>query len=327
MKPIIIALFNNKGGVGKTTVAYHLAHMFPRIGYPTLAVDIDPQANLTSAFFDEEFLSERLENPKGGETIYSCIEPIMEGTGDIEEPQPINVADGVFVLNGDLRLSLFEDKLSDAWPRNYEGDMSALRATTSFYRIMLKCAEKCGAKIILVDVGPNLGAINRAVMLSVDYLILPLAVDLFSLQGLRNLGPKICDWRKYWETICSRYPNPAIPIPSGRMEPIGYVILQHAMRLDRPVLSYERWLKRIPNEYRSSVLSELLGEETIPSDPNCLATLRHYRSLMPMAHDARKPVFDLQPADGAIGGHGKLVTTARDEFKTLSENIIRRIKE
>ncbi|MDI6781095.1 MAG: ParA family protein [bacterium] len=328
MKPIIIALFNNKGGVGKTTVVYHLAHIFPRIGYPTLAVDLDPQANLTEAFFDEESLTDRLENPGKGETIYSCIEPIMEGTGDIEEPKPLKVADGVFVLNGDLRLSLFEDKLSDAWPRNYEGDMSALRATTSFYRIMLKGAEKCGAKVVLVDVGPNLGAINRATILSVDYLILPLAVDLFSLQGLRNLGPKIRDWRKYWKTICGNNPNLAIPIPPGEINPIGYIVLQHAMRLDRPVLSYERWLKRIPEEYNSSVLGISSRDEIKALDPtNCLASLRHYRSLIPMSYEARKPVFDLQPADGAIGGHTKLVTTAYNEFKTLSENIIKKIKE
>lgn len=327
MTPKIIGLFNNKGGVGKTTVVYHLAHLFPRIGYPTMAVDLDPQANLTEAFFDEEDISERLENPEKGETVYSCIEPIMEGTGDIIAPQPIKIADGLFVLCGDLRLSLFEDKLSDAWPRNYEGDRSALRTTTSFYRIMLMGAERCGAKIVLVDVGPNLGAINRAVILSVDYLILPLAVDLFSLQGLRNLGPKIRDWRKNWDTIRSQNPNPSIPIPLGRMEPVGYVVLQHAIRLDRPVLSYNRWLERIPQEYRRSVLniSEKQGIE--PSDQNCLATLRHYRSLMPMAHESRKPVFDLQPVDGAIGGHVNLVNTSLKEFKSLAETIIKKIEE
>jgi len=326
MKPTIIALFNNKGGVGKTSVVYHLSYIFPRIGYPTLAVDLDPQANLTEAFFDEEVMAERLENPKEGETIYSCIEPIIEGTGDIIDAEPIKVADGVFVLSGDLGLSLFEDKLSDAWPRNYEGDKSALRTTTSFYRIMLKGAQKCSAKIILVDVGPNLGAINRATILSVDYLVFPLAVDLFSLQGLRNLGPKIRDWRKHWQTICGNNPHPSIQIPSGKMEPVGYVVLQHAMRLDRPVKSYNRWLARIPKEYRHSVLNINQEQEIGVPDSNCLGTLRHYRSLMPMAHEARKPVFDLQPADGAIGSHGKLVTTAREEFISLAKAIIERIR-
>jgi chromosome partitioning protein len=51
-----LILFNNKGGVGKTTLAYHLSHMLARIGYRTLAVDLDPQANLTSAFFEEDLL-------------------------------------------------------------------------------------------------------------------------------------------------------------------------------------------------------------------------------------------------------------------------------
>lgn len=51
-----IALFNNKGGVGKTTLTYHLAHMVARLGWRVLAVDLDPQANLTSAFFDEDAL-------------------------------------------------------------------------------------------------------------------------------------------------------------------------------------------------------------------------------------------------------------------------------
>ncbi len=327
MKPKIIAFFNNKGGVGKTTVVYHLAHMFPRIGYPTLAVDLDPQANLTSAFFDEESIVERFENPKKGETIYSCIEPIMEGTGDIQEPQPIKITDGVFILGGDLRLSIFEEKLSNIWPQTYGGkDMGALRTATSFYRIMLKGAEICEAEIILVDVGPNLGAINRASILSVDYLVFPLAVDLFSLRGLCNLGPKIREWQKDWqENICTKYSNPTIPIPLGEVKPLGYVVLQHAMRLDRPVKSYNRWLERIPQEYHFSVLNMNEEQKIESPDPNCLSTLRHYRSLMPMAHDAHKPVFDLLPADGAIGGHVNLVNTAYNEFKSLAEAIIEKI--
>lgn len=323
MKPIIIAFFNNKGGVGKTTTVYHLAHMFPQIGYPTLAVDLDPQANLTSAFFNEEEITKRLENPITGENIYSCIEPIIKGIGDIHEPKPIKITDGLFLVAGDLNLSLFEDKLSDAWPRNYEGREDALRITTAFYRIMLKAAESSESMIVLVDIGPNLGAINRAVILSSDYLVVPMAVDLFSLQGLQNLGPTIRNWRGYWQTISQRNPNPPIPIPSGRMEPSGYVVLQHAVRLDRPVLSYERWLNRIPEEYRHSVLnSDEKKEVKLSEDHNCLAQLRHYRSLMPMAHDARKPVFNLQPADGAIGGHIQLVKMAREEFKTLAEAIL-----
>lgn len=54
---------------------------------------------------------------------------------------------------------------------------------------MQKAATKVQADIILVDIGPNLGAINRSVLLATDYVTIPLGADLFSLQGLKNLGP------------------------------------------------------------------------------------------------------------------------------------------
>ena len=320
----IVALFNNKGGVGKTTVAYHLAHMMARIGCPTLAVDLDPQANLTASFLTDDELEFIWENRNPLRTVFHSIEPIKEGIGDMEPPEPLPVDTGLHVICGDLRLSLFEDKLSDAWPRCYEGDNSALRASTAFYRMIRVCAEQVGAAVVIVDVGPNLGAINRVALLAADYLVFPLEADMFSLQGLRNLGPTVNNWRENWRTILSKYQVPPIETPPGAMKPLGYVVLQHAVRLDRPVKSYERWFRRIPEEYRQSVLNQ--GEDMPPleapdPDPYCLATLRHYRSLIPMAHDARKPVFDLKPADGAIGGHAKLVETARKEFQDLASAI------
>ena len=51
-----IAFFNNKGGVGKTTLAYHVAWMYAELGQRVLAVDLDPQANLTTIFLDEDQL-------------------------------------------------------------------------------------------------------------------------------------------------------------------------------------------------------------------------------------------------------------------------------
>jgi hypothetical protein len=49
--------------------------------------------------------------------------------------------------------------------------------------------------------------------------------------------------------------------------------------------------------------------------------LRNYGSLMPMAQDARKPMFDLKPADGAIGSHAALVERCRREFRALAERL------
>ena len=51
-----IVFFNNKGGVGKTTLVYHIAWMMKELGEKVLAADLDPQANLSSMFLDEERL-------------------------------------------------------------------------------------------------------------------------------------------------------------------------------------------------------------------------------------------------------------------------------
>jgi hypothetical protein len=111
-------------------------------------------------------------------------------------------------------------------------------------------------------------------------------------------------------------------LPPGEMEPAGYVVLQHPVRLDRPVRAYQKWLRRIPEVYREAVLGQAGG----PGEPDehCLATLRNYRSLMPMAQDARKPIFDLRPADGAIGSHAQLAQTCASEFQLLATTIAER---
>lgn len=319
-----IVFFNNKGGVGKTTLAYHLAEMLGRLGWRVLAADLDPQANLTSAFLDEEQLEELWEPEWGSGSVLSAVSPILEGTGDIAPPSPRRVSDRVWLLPGDLGLSRFEDRLSDAWPRVYNQDVAAVRATTAFHRLVQAAAREVGADVALLDVGPNLGAINRAAIIASDHIVVPLAADLYSLQGLRNLGPTVRKWRAQWERMRSLNEGVNFELAPGRMQPVGYVVLQHAVRLDRPVKAFQPWLERIPLWYAQYVLDGPAACDSTHEDVNSLATLRNYRSLMPYAQEARKPMFDLKPAHGAIGGHQKLVRICYDEFRSLALEIARR---
>ncbi|HEY7199188.1 MAG TPA: ParA family protein [Candidatus Dormibacteraeota bacterium] len=317
-----IAFFNNKGGVGKTTLAYHLAHMVSRLGHRVLAVDLDPQANLTSAFFDEERMELIWEGGEDG-TVFGAVEPILKGLGDIRVPEPAEVADNLWVLPGDLSLSRFEDRLSDSWPRGYEGDEAAIRVTTAFHRMSRVAASSVAADVVLLDVGPNLGAINRSALLAADWVVIPLAADLFSLQGLRNLGPTLRTWRANWQQNTFPRVPVGVDAPEGTMRPAGYVVLQHAVRLDRPVQAYDRWLRRIPAEFRQSVLADDEAPPAADEDPYRLASLRNYRSLMPLAQDARKPMFDLRAADGALGSTGRYVETCEREFRKLARTVLR----
>jgi len=318
----VIAFFNNKGGVGKTSLVYHLAWMFSDLGTRVLAADLDPQANLTAAFCDEDLLEGLWKDDARDFTIYRSIQPLVRGIGDIASAVPILVTDNLALLPGDLLLSGFEDELSAQWPASLSGNERAFRVLSAFWRVMQQAAAICKSDAILLDLGPNLGSINRTGLIASDYVVIPLAPDLFSLQGLRNLGPAFDRWRREWNDRLARKPDTDIPLPAGRIQPLGYVVHQHSVRLDRPVKAYDKWINRIPADYRSFVLGEVPnGALSIKDDPHRLASLRHYRSLMPMAQEARKPMFHLKPADGAIGAHLQSAQDAYRDFKALAQTI------
>ncbi|MGQ3055913.1 MAG: ParA family protein [Nevskia sp.] len=316
-----IAFFNNKGGVGKTTLVYHLAWMMADRGLKTLVVDLDPQANVTSMFLDETRLAqiwpEEGDHPK---TIFGAIRPILRGIGDVAAPHVEKFGKNLSLIPGDLGLSTFEDKLSDAWPRCHNRDESAFRTMTAFHRL-IQAGGGESTDVALIDVGPNLGAINRAALISSDHVLIPLAPDLFSLQGLRNLGPALRDWRDIWKALIPKGPKD-ISLPKGEIRPAGYVVMQHGVRDNRPVIANQRWMDRIPKVYRDAVLDD--SSQVAPSvvtDPYKLALLKHYRSLMSMAMEARKPIFHLKAADGAIGAHGEAVRDCYGDFFNLAKRV------
>ena len=319
-----VAFFNNKGGVGKTSLVYHLAWMFADHGIKTLAVDLDPQANLTAMFLNDDRLESLWPDGEHPETVFGVISPILRGTGDIAQPHVEPIADSLGLIAGDLGLSRFEDKLSAAWPNCHNRDESAFRTMTAFHRLV-QCGSQRGAELVLIDVGPNLGAINRSALIASDYVCLPLAPDLFSLQGLKNLGPTLGDWRSVWADLLKKAPAD-LPMPKGSIQPIGYIVMQHGIQDTRPVKAYQRWMDRIPSIYRDVVLGEdTLHSPIVADDPHCLSLLKHYRSLMPMAMEARKPIFFLKPADGAIGAHMEAVKSGYRDFQKLAVKIAEKI--
>ncbi|MGQ0663879.1 MAG: ParA family protein [Pseudomonadota bacterium] len=322
-----IAFFNNKGGVGKTTLVFHLAWRLAESGRRIVVADLDPQANVTASFLDEDRLEELWGEEAEDGTIFGCVRPLMEGTGDILAARVEAISDNLGLIVGNLALSRFEDQLSDGWPRCADGDARAFRVISALWRVIAAAAHESRAEFVLIDMGPNLGAINRAALIAADAIAFPLAPDLYSLQGLRNLGPTIRTWRQQWQDrITRRASGPSLELPAGRMEPIGYIVMRHAVRLDRPVRAYDRWINAIPKQYRSSVLeSPELAPEAAETDPYCLALLKHYASLLPLAQEARKPMFHLTAADGAIGSHAKAARDTARDFKALADRIVERL--
>ena len=315
-----VALFSNKGGVGTTQLVYHLAWMFADADIKTIAIDFDPQANLTAIFLNENRLGMLWPNGEHPETVYGAIQPIMHGLGEVSPPHVESITQNLGLIAGDLGLSRFEGTLSDAWSRCHNRDESALRTLSAFYHIV-QSGKDWGAELVLIDIGPNLGAINRSALMASDHIALPLASDLSSLQGLKNSGPTLREWRDMWTNIKTKTPHTP-STPPGIMQPIGYIVIQHGIRKTHPINPYQRWMDHIPGVYREVVLSESVDHlPLVINDPYNLASLKHYHSLMPLAIEANKPMFFLKPADGAIGSHLAAVRTCYKDFRNLAYRI------
>ena len=308
--------------------------MLSETGHKVLACDLDPQANLTAMFLEEDRLETIYEDDDGASspagTILQCVRPLMQ-VGDLQSPNLQEITGELHLIPGELALAGFEDTLSGQWP-NALGSSDLyrpFRILTAFSTIMQDGASQVDASFILADVGPNLGAINRSALIATDYVIVPLGADLFSLQGLRNLGPTLRTWRTDWKKRLDNWVEPDFNLPKGDMHPIGYVVQQHSVRLSRPVKAYDKWVNRMPGEYARSLLEDQRGPYS-PSpnlDPNSLATVKHYRSLVPMAQEARKPIFNLTVADGAFGGHAAAAKDAYTDFRELADKIVRNIRQ
>lgn len=320
-----LTFFNHKAGVGKTSLVYHLAWMFAELRTNVLVADLDPQSSLTASFLEGWQLEDLWTPGSAQPSILSLVQPLLDRIGDIREPQVLPIHQRIGLIPGELGLSLFEDRLATAWGECLDDDpdnaAEAFRATTAFHRILEQAARKQSAELVLIDVGPHLGAINRAALVASDNVVIPLVADLFSLQGLRNLGPTLRAWRNGWQERKQKKPSGADSLPSGEMRPSGYLVMPPSLRDNSPVLAYRRWLACIPEVYREEVLGLPDGRNVATPDPDLLALLRNYRSLSLLAQESRKPMFLLRAADGAIGGHGMAVVECYKLFESLARRI------
>ncbi len=326
-----LVLFNNTGGVGKTTLTFHLAHMAARLGLRTVAIDYDPQSNLSAVLMGDDALGETWERPEGeARTAASCVDPVRRGIGVVRAPALTPIDHNLWLLPGHLVLSRFEQTLAEEWGKILASDHErALLVTTALATLAdgaAKAVPGGDADLVLIDAGPSLGALNRAALLACDAVLIPLAPDLFSLQGLKNVGPVLRTWRGDWNMARTRSPQMTSSLPHHLFEPIGYIVQQHLARVDRLPPGHQRWASQIPSVYKEYVLDEKGEAPDLEHDPACVALVKHFASLVPLAQQARKPMFDLKKADGIGGGQIQSVAQCRAAFEEIVRELARRLK-
>lgn len=220
-----ISIFNNKGGVGKTTLTFHLAHALAEMGHRTLVVDLDPQCNLTILGMGEELLHaiwsveddfvEDFQNARDKCTlkkfeevvsktrsVHFILKATEDGTADIGKlPPPHPLADNLDLIPGRLTMHLYEDKIAGRWSDVYQGDPLAIRTVTKPREVAEAYAKQRGYEYVIMDTSPSLGTLNKVIISTADGFLIPCMPDMFSLYGVRNIGNALTVWKKQFDTI------------------------------------------------------------------------------------------------------------------------------
>lgn len=320
-----ISIFNHKGGVGKTTLTFNLAYSLVDFGNRVLVIDADAQSNLTSIALDEGKLEDLYNN--SGYTIRKALDGIIRGSGDIFIDTAMEVTRGLYLIPGHIGISEYEAQLPTAWTECFTGYERGFRTHSAIHRLAEHIGEQVNADIILYDLGPNVGPLNRSLILSSDYFIIPVTPDRFSLMAIGSVGKNISKWYREWDTAKKQVSESiGFSIQKGNPKFVGYVAQQFNISRGRATLAFGHWNERILPEVIESIVNVIPSSLIVDCDKYELPSIKNYHSLVPAAQQYNKPIFRLYPPEINRGHLGK-VRECEDDFRLLTNAILERIQK
>lgn len=326
---VSIAMFNNKGGVGKTTVLCNLAsYLSQEQKKKVLIVDADPQCNSTTYVLDEDsFWSVYYD--KQCFTINDIILPLKTRGAYIDEDK-IKVMTshgfGFDIIPGSPKLAVSEDFLSGDWKDIKASEIRGIRSNMIFFDLLRKCSQY---DFVFFDMGPSLGAINRAILLACDYFITPMSSDIFSILALENIGSSLAEWKaKFNSTIDNLTPEDKEGLEGMNAQChikfLGYIFQQYITKSTdgnkRIVHAYEEILKQLPDQITEHLVKKINGD-ALCSLQYELGSIPNFYSLIPMSQSSHRPVFLLTSSDGVVGAHYQKVKEYGNIMGALATNI------
>lgn len=360
-----ISIFNNKGGVGKTTLTYHFAHALANLGHRTLVIDLDPQCNLTILGMDEDLIhsiweaedsfvedfdkarlalneqkyNDLLSTPR---SIHFLLKPTEDGVGDIPKlPPPHELADGLGLIPGRLTMHMYEDKISKLWSEAFQGDPQAIRTITKIRSLAKAYATKHGYEFVIMDTSPSLGALNKVIISTTDGFLIPCMPDMFSLYGIRNIGAALAGWKKQFHTMYSLLSDEKrSEFPENFIKLLGFTIynakrytaVNHPWNLATAHYHYALQIPEAITKYIPDQVRDHLSPALLNAPVGGEAVMHSHNTLPGMAQKYHTPIWNvpnlnsLETGDAStIRGNREIYFETRQSYQGFATSVLARI--
>lgn len=332
-KKIVFA--NNKGGVGKTTLAFNCAVSFAKKGYKTVLIDLDSQCNLSRlALGDNNFNSNLFSATE--KDAHDVLKGVIEGGSDIDLSVPfikLNEGDGnLFLLKGSINLSLYENILVTAYGQAASGQQLGYFQTSAIDRFLREKGLSEEIDVFVIDTSPSLSLLNRIILLGSDYFVVPMTPDAFSVQGIENLGNVFEGWKNNWKitgkalsgNIESKY------VLSGDGLFIGYIINSYNVYNQKPINDHEKWMEQIPEKVKKYLSEKHCRNGLVEKSwKSSLAEIKDYGRIPAKCQEDGVAIFNLNPellAD-CHQGTKENIDIAKVQFNDLSDRILQILED
>jgi len=340
----VIAMFNNKGGVSKTTTCFNLGWMLAELGHRVVMVDADPQCNLTGMMLDlsnnNALETYYVDNP--GANLKEALEPAFQS-----KPRPLEPVEcfegveqpGLFLVPGHVELA--EDETALGIAQQLSESVQALRNLPgSFHHLFQLTADAYNADYVLLDLSPGLGAVNQNLVATADHFLVPTSPDIFSVMAINSLARVLPQWASWAERAASlpALANADYPFPKPHLKFLGVVIQRYRLRNGSPTQGFERYFDELANAINNNFMPALQHADLVLPDAEYnavglvddqwLASIPDFNTLIADSQRARRPVFALTQQDvrrvGSVWDQTEpKIKEFRETFMEMAQRVIR----
>lgn len=342
-----ISIFNNKGGVGKTTLTYHLANALAEMGHKTLLIDLDPQCNLTILGMDEETLHEIWQDEDSfiedfqsarersitvdfkklisePRSVHFLLKPTQDGTAEIDSlPPPYKLATNLDLLPGRLTMHLYEATIASRWAEVYQGGPQAIRVVTRIRTLAEEYAKQHGYDFVIMDTSPSLGILNKIIISITDGFLIPCMPDMFSLYGIRNIGRALNVWKKEFDTIYHLISQEKRSLfPTEYVKLLGYTIFnakpyagQNEWDLATAHMTYARQIPNAITGNIDSAVRDCIDSATLATPVGETAIMHSHNTFPSMAQKYHMPMWKLPSCENLEAGDASTIKGNRAKYE------------